>query len=66
MPTKDQMIVEAIRRIDAEQAAEEARNPLAAYSTSQLKAELARRERRRLKFPIGSTDRDNFLKNMFF
>lgn len=65
MPIKDQMIVETIKRIDAEQAAEEARNLLAAYSTRQLKAELERRERQRLRFPAGSSNKYNFLAKMF-
>ena len=47
MPAGNQMIADVIKRINAEQAAEEARNPLAAYSTRQLKAELERRDRQR-------------------
>lgn len=65
MPTRDQMIVEAIKRIDAEQAAEEERNPLAAYSTRQLKAELKRRDRQRLQFPADGADRYNLPRKIF-
>lgn len=38
-------VVAQINRINAQQAEEESRNPLAGYSTLQLKAELARRRR---------------------
>lgn len=43
----EEQVVTIIRSMDEEQAAEEARNPLEAYSTRQLKAELARRDRQR-------------------
>ncbi len=63
MGMRDQMIVKEINRINAEQAAEESRNPLAAYSTRQLKAELARRDRQRLQFPVSNGD---LSKKIFF
>ncbi len=65
MSTKGQMIVEAIKRIEAEQATEEARNPLAAYSTRQLKAELKRRDRQRLQLPADCSDKYNFPRKIF-
>ncbi len=46
-------VVAEIRRVDEQQTVEEARNPLAGYSTRQLKAELARRGRQPKWFDLG-------------
>jgi len=46
-------VVKEIQAINDMQAREEARNPLAAFSTLQLKAELARRKVRRSIFRCG-------------
>ncbi len=46
-------VVKDIQAINDRQASEEARNPLAAYSTLQLQSELARRKARRSIFRCG-------------
>lgn len=46
-------VVAEIRRVNEQQAEEEERNPLAGYSTRQLKAELARRGKQPKWFKLG-------------